>query len=81
MKNLLFGAVMLMGTFAFASSSIVLNENDLEKEEIALSTCYARHCVTYTGADGYEYKKCSDWEETDCKNIELAVDPGTGPTN
>ena len=45
MKNLLFGAVMLMGTFAFANSNssqetIHLESNVLSVYQKAMATCY-----------------------------------------
>lgn len=81
MKKLTFTfGLLLMGGLAMASNEIVSEnveaytvETYVEAEGTLLQKCYARKCVTYEGADGYEYKRCTEWEEVDCKSVELAA--------
>lgn len=63
------------------ASNEIVSENSLsniqsyvleEKEEASSETCYARHCETYQGAGGYEYKRCGPWEEVPYPSVKLA---------
>lgn len=82
MKNLIFTfALFLMGGLAMASHEIVSENSsnnfqsyvlEEEREDDSSDTCYVRHCETYEGSDGYEYKRCGPWEEVACPLIILA---------
>ncbi|MDP3352704.1 MAG: hypothetical protein Q8S44_03070 [Flavobacteriaceae bacterium] len=82
MKKLIISliVVMLFSLNSFANVDIekkVLNTTEstefiIIQNEMGLDTCYARKCTTYTGSEGYEYKRCTDWEEVDCRYIVLA---------
>lgn len=50
----------------------VLSFNPLSEQLVpdnVMDTCYARQCETFTGTDGFEYKRCTEWEEVDCAHI------------
>ncbi len=80
MKNLLFGAIMLMGTFVFANSGN-LNDDNSEysykiesieytyiKGEDDITRCYARFCWN----ESETRRKCTEWQEIPCETtIEL----------
>ncbi|MBQ4803086.1 hypothetical protein J8L88_09525 [Aquimarina sp. MMG015] len=65
-------AIFALGSETSSNDQDKIVEYLVEKAEDGSTTCYARHCVTRTGTDGYEYKECSDWEEVDCRDIQPA---------